>query len=93
MNYVLVASGTGENNFEGSEEFLDEDEPTKDYEDDKDQIIMPIWDFVENDDVAKKEDPQPSTAIGKEGDAEVVNLEAQNKDIPESSHCYTRNFH
>jgi hypothetical protein len=85
MNYVPVAPGTGDNDFEGSEEFIDEDEPSKDSEDDKDQIIMPLWDFVDNDHASKKEDPQPSKDIGKEGDVDVMNLDAQNKDIPESS--------
>ena len=68
MNYVPIVPGIGANDFEGSEEFIDEDEPNKDSEDDKDQIVMPLWDFVDNDHASKNEDPQPSKDSEKEGE-------------------------
>jgi hypothetical protein len=46
MNYVPITSGTRDNDLEGSEEFIDDDEPCRDDEDDKDQIVMPLWDFL-----------------------------------------------
>lgn len=80
MNYVPITSGTRDNDLEGSEEFIDEDEPCKDDEDDKDQIVMPLWDFVDN-----NEDSPSSKNSEKEGDANVVNFDVLNKEIPKSS--------
>ena len=61
MNYVPITSSTGDSNLEETEEFIDEDVSCTDDEDDKDQIVMPLWDFVDN-----NEDSQPSKNSEKE---------------------------
>jgi hypothetical protein len=80
MNYVPITSRTRDNDLEGSEEFIDEDEPCKDDKNDKDQIVMPLWDFVYN-----NEDSPFSKNSEKEDDANVVNFDVLNKEIPDSS--------
>ena len=80
MNYVPITSSTGDSNLEKTEEFIDEDVSCTDDEDDKDQIVMPLWDFVDN-----NEDSQPSKSSEKESDANVVNFDVLNKEIPSGS--------
>lgn len=68
MNYVPLTSSTGDKDLEDSEEFIDEDEACKD---DEDQIVMPLWDFVDNSE--------------KTSDEDGVNFDELNKEIPTSS--------
>jgi hypothetical protein len=81
MNYVPITSETRDNDLEGSEKFIDEDEPCRDDEDDKDQIVMPIWDFVDNEDSdpSKNAEKEGDVNAEKEGDVNVVNFDVLNK--------------
>jgi hypothetical protein len=77
MNYVPITSDSSDADLEDSEEFIDEDESCRDDEDDKDQFVMPIWDFDVN------ADSQPSKNTDQED--EFVNFDVLHDDIPEGS--------
>ncbi|MCO6516906.1 MAG: hypothetical protein J6586_10530, partial [Snodgrassella sp.] len=77
MNYVPIASDSSDVDLEDSEEFIDDDESCQDDEDDKDQFVMPIWDFDAN------ADSQPSKNTSQED--EFVNFDVLHDDIPEDS--------
>jgi hypothetical protein len=77
MNYVPITSDSSDVDLEDSEEFIDEDESCQDDEDDKDQFVMPIWEFDVN------ADSQPSKNADQED--EFVNFDVLHDDIPEGS--------
>ena len=77
MNYVPITSDSSDADLEDTEEFIDEDESCQDDEDDKDQFVMPIWEFDAN------ADSQPSNNTSQED--EFVNFDVLHDDIPEDS--------
>lgn len=81
ISYVTISAGTYKNTLADSEEYIDDDEPGMDCE--EDLFMMPIWSHANDDFLPNNGDPQPSYVNEKEGVADV-HVDAQNNDNIES---------